>query len=987
MKKIIYLGFALLSVLLLLLVIVKIFLATPVDIISEGLPSEVRLGNRVAFSYWLSKLGYTNDKLPIKVLPLGLGWSKEIEVSKVKIVLVNEPQAGYGVASGGEIVVSGGFIYNQDSKELEARLHVSRIEGLDDKIYLEAWEATILDVLYRINTANSKEEGSVDKVWRKQFLKKNGLLKFLTTKKSLFSYVVKTANAQSCIGNFTCGQYQLRCSDGTSATCNFVNQDCGFLGGKCVSQCIAQGTSQTCGGYTGVTPSACQAYPGSECTSSNGPTGCVFAGSCTWSSSTPAPTPTPTPTPTPPPGCTCNDWVPIAQCGDTCGLCQRRYTRTCNPSGCAGENQCFDAAECLAGCNPTPTPPTGSGNLNVYGYHDGFGNSTSDPRTGIENQLLQTLPYCKAGGWAADPDNTDQDVNVRVLADGNIVASGPASGQRGDLGGVCTNATCAYEFNIGNAISLNTQHTIQVQAQDLNTFEWRNLYVYNGIVGSRNINCCGAPVTPTGLLPSGAISCTAGSINLTWGSTGSTTYAIEIDDMSTAFSPISGGNCPLPYPGDDCNNNVTGTSYPFTPVAGRQYRFRVTSKNACGELGTASAWSYFTKPIMTLSPASGSIAHPGTQTFDANFAPSGTTVGRVDFSVPTGGSFLSVSPTSDTTANPYRTTATSIAAGSATVRAQAYNAASGGSILCTVDAPVTVTSNAVPWWQVRGGDVVINGPFSSLIPPTCTGGCTPIFNLNAANSPATSYGNVNISSGSQDFAVGSGTGTGSQPQNQNAANVPISFNQNYNYDYFANKIPANVTPYPLPSTTSSFDVSNLNLIEETNPSACADGYCYLRKTSGNNALTLTGSANLTEKVLIFLDTGWLILGNNSASSLTLQDGTGFFAAFAKGGRIFVSDQVISTGQTDYRYEGLFFSNWEFRTSTFTPTSNGRISLRGSFVGLDQSGAATVDGIELRRTLTDSSATPAEHFEYAPELMMLFPPALMDRKTFWKEVVP
>lgn len=695
--------------------------------------------------------------------------------------------------------------------------------------------------------------------------------------------------------------------------------------------------------------------------------GCYSSPSCGTPPPVPSPTPTPpgaspTPTPTPPPG---EQW---------CGNCQNQTCGLRDAAGCAAVGDTDGDGQCEGDCSAPP--PT-----NVDGYHDAWGYNPSDTRTDSYNQTLQPSSTCRAAGWAADQDDRNQDVNVRVLADGNEIASGNAGGYRDGLGIVCDGATCAYDFLISGSISSGVDHTIKVQAQDINNGQWKDL-----TLTPRTLNCCAPPVTPSNLQPTGNLSCTVGAINLTWSNTSAARYALEIDDTTTPHAPISGTSCPGQYSGDVCNTNVTGTSYSFTPTGGRQYRFRVRAINSCNEMSSVSAWNYFTKPALSISPSTVSIAHPGTQTFDAILTPSGTTVGRVDFDVSVNPGNLSVSPASDTTANPYRTTGTTLAAGTATVRGRAYSAASGGTLLCTGTSAVTITSSAVPWWQVRGGDVVVKGDLTSYVPSTCSGACTPIFNLQR-DTTAPISASVNIYDGNADFSnSGASVGTGSQPTDYKV-NTNIQMSQDYNYNYFANLIPSNVTPYEIPSTTTSISVAELSTLGGAG-ALDSQGYRYIRKSTGNTQLTLTGArTNMNDKVILFLNDGWLVLGNDAASTLTLNDGVGFFMAVARRGRIFVNNNVVSSSNTDYKYEGIFLSDWEFRTSTNTPTSVGRLALRGIFVGLNRSGGAGLEGIELRRTLADNSATPSEHFEYAPELLMLFPKALSNKKTSWNEVVP
>ena len=99
------------------------------------------------------------------------------------------------------------------------------------------------------------------------------------------------------------------------------------------------------------------------------------------------------------------------------------------------------------------------------GWHDG------------NEDVVTEAWMCTAFGWAVDPDNRDRDVTVRVLADGNEVASTSASdyGQDMDELGICPGGTCRFTINLWNLISLGEEHLIRVQALDEGTAIWVDL--------------------------------------------------------------------------------------------------------------------------------------------------------------------------------------------------------------------------------------------------------------------------------------------------------------------------------------------------------------------------------------------------------------------------------------------------------------------------------------------------------------------------------
>ena len=107
--------------------------------------------------------------------------------------------------------------------------------------------------------------------------------------------------------------------------------------------------------------------------------------------------------------------------------------------------------------NPTLAP-----NHTPYGAHDGE-----------KGQVPMIL--CGARGWAIDPDNPEMDVTVRVLSDGKEIASQVADKNRGDVPLYCPDKTCGFDINLADLISPNQEHSILVQAKDIQTGDWITL--------------------------------------------------------------------------------------------------------------------------------------------------------------------------------------------------------------------------------------------------------------------------------------------------------------------------------------------------------------------------------------------------------------------------------------------------------------------------------------------------------------------------------
>ncbi len=99
------------------------------------------------------------------------------------------------------------------------------------------------------------------------------------------------------------------------------------------------------------------------------------------------------------------------------------------------------------------------------GHHDNYAGS-------------QSPFFCRAEGWAADPDDRAADLNIRIFSDGAEIAQTVADAFRPDLAdaGVCQDGTCSFSVSLWGLISPDVEHVIFVQAQDAQTGEWATLY-------------------------------------------------------------------------------------------------------------------------------------------------------------------------------------------------------------------------------------------------------------------------------------------------------------------------------------------------------------------------------------------------------------------------------------------------------------------------------------------------------------------------------
>lgn len=83
---------------------------------------------------------------------------------------------------------------------------------------------------------------------------------------------------------------------------------------------------------------------------------------------------------------------------------------------------------------------------------------------------------CDAFGWAFDPDNYDRDVMVRILSDGNSVATTTADIYRSDIDQtICPEGTCGFYANLWGLVSAGSEHQIEAQAYDQESDTWISL--------------------------------------------------------------------------------------------------------------------------------------------------------------------------------------------------------------------------------------------------------------------------------------------------------------------------------------------------------------------------------------------------------------------------------------------------------------------------------------------------------------------------------
>lgn len=211
------------------------------------------------------------------------------------------------------------------------------------------------------------------------------------------------------------------------------------------------------------------------------------------------------------------------------------------------------------------------------GYHDG--NSGDVSSSG-----------CTASGWVRQNELTSRDLFVRILSDGNPVASGWANQYRSDLSSVCSGGTCSFSFNLWGLVSSNTWHSVRVQGQNPYTSAWFDL-----TNTPKNIRCLAAPTVDLVIDGSNGplIRSSPASYTLSWTSTG-------IGNTCTASGGWSGSKSSA---GSQAVSGVTEGDYTYT----------ITCTNPYGSAVDSVAVNVLSAPTVVVS-APASLTAPASYT-------------------------------------------------------------------------------------------------------------------------------------------------------------------------------------------------------------------------------------------------------------------------------------------------------------------------------------------------------------------------------------
>lgn len=361
---------------------------------------------------------------------------------------------------------------------------------------------------------------------------------------------------------------------------------------------------------------------------------------------------------------------------------------------------------------------------------------------------------------------------------------------------------------------------------------------------------------------------------------------------------------------------------------------------------------------VSLSPSSASITVGSGVSLVAKVTPSDGTVDRVSFST-NDSSVASVDPLVDSTTD-YSTAATGVTTGNVTITAQVTM---DGSVRCSDSSTVSVGAPG-PWWQTEDADITANGELVSLIPSVCSlPVCDPVLGIAGEGGfpgiPSL-VGAMNL--GSHGSVSSTGWSAESGPGSR----------RNYSYSHFIRQIPSDVEFTEVQSSVVG------GSLFESGGILSRGAFWYRYDGSSGIGLTVSGNANVgSRKVILLVADSNLYLNGK----INLDDGGGFFAAIVgrdsdgNGGNITVGPSVGGAADGVPELEGLFVADSEFGTGA----GSSQLHVRGSVAGLS--------GVVLGRDLDDDSQTPAEYFEYAPDLILNIPSSLKMSRYDWLEVAP
>ncbi|QQS39363.1 hypothetical protein IPM62_02005 [Candidatus Woesebacteria bacterium] len=278
-----------------------------------------------------------------------------------------------------------------------------------------------------------------------------------------------------------------------------------------------------------------------------------------------------------------------------------------------------------------------------------------------------------------------------------------------------------------------------------------------------------------------------------------------------------------------------------------------------------------------------------------------------------------------------------------------------GNIMCTpnpASATVNVT-NPSAWWQSIGGSIMAKGNILSIISPTtCTlPACNPVLITDGASIPG--------------IAVSTNTINPNPPNvsshNRQVENTFLASDE-YNYAFFENRLSGEIK-------SGRTIVTNTVAANGLNSGALINGYRWLYS---DGPLSIDGVQNLGDNKVVLFVNGNLTL----REKINFNDGSGFFMAVVNGN--IVIDTAFAGAASEPELEGIFYAEGNFNTDATLGTLDEQLLVRGTVVA---------NTFSLNRELSINTFTPAEVFEFAPDVIINYPRNLRVKQVTWREVAP
>ncbi|KKS89135.1 MAG: hypothetical protein UV64_C0011G0013, partial [Parcubacteria group bacterium GW2011_GWC1_43_11b] len=271
------------------------------------------------------------------------------------------------------------------------------------------------------------------------------------------------------------------------------------------------------------------------------------------------------------------------------------------------------------------------------------------------------------------------------------------------------------------------------------------------------------------------------------------------------------------------------------------------------------------------------------------------------------------------------------------------------------DGNITV-SNTQSWWQVVGGDVIaggLSGIIRSLLPTLVTPCDSPSCERYLIrDNPLDNPGVPSAGSGT-DY----GGGTASS-RSWNAEGSAFLASKIPDYATFEARIPAAAAPEEITS-------SSVNGLTFENGGTPYGGYYWYKYVGSSSTFTIDPP---------------LDLGGNP---IPAQLGDRRVVLFVKDADLVINSKIFATPGLGGIYVIVFTGS-----DGVAPDNDPQLFVRGSLAGLGMNpNPGDSDGVVFQRKLSDNTNKPGEIIEFAPDLVLSWPPYLSGKNITWREVVP